>query len=248
MTKRKKKCSKHFKDLIRPNLAEKLTTITILTPKKSLLQSNYSYCNYMNDIQKTWYKEVESEIFIKLLEGIYLLAAFIFSQFKIYNHHYLFLYNYLQIIFIMLMVYIVYVNPLQNARFNQLRLHKDVYNNRIWFIDNMLFLIVLIITMQKRPAAIKLWSPWRQNLKPSKVCKTLTSSFILEDKYKFFFLINKNQSESNLFSLNLLNYLSNSNGYRQKMFNRGFVSIFSVLVFSKTLYYDIASSGTCFFL
>lgn len=98
VTQGKKKCFKHFKSLVHLNPAEKLTTITIFVLEKSPSWSNCSHCTNVNNIFETWCEEVDSKVEINLLERMYFLTAFTFSQFKIYDFHYLFVFKIFQLI------------------------------------------------------------------------------------------------------------------------------------------------------
>lgn len=89
-----KKRSKCSKDPVRIR-TEKSTPITIPTPKKQTPWTNCAHCTNVNDIPEAWRKEFECEVPINILEGMFLLAAFTFLKFKIYDCHYLLFCKYL---------------------------------------------------------------------------------------------------------------------------------------------------------
>ncbi len=63
--------------------------ITISLPKTTPPWSACLHCTNGHNISEAWHEEVESEEPIDLKQGIYLLAAFMYSQFKVCNQHYL---------------------------------------------------------------------------------------------------------------------------------------------------------------
>lgn len=79
----KKSKNKRLKGSTKSNLAERSTTITIPSLKKKLRWLAYRHCTNVDDIPETWYEEVECEEPINLQQGMYLLAAFTHSQFKV---------------------------------------------------------------------------------------------------------------------------------------------------------------------
>ncbi len=149
VTKGKKKRSKRSKGSIKTNPAERSTTVTIPSPKKNPPWANCRHCTNFNDIPETWREEVECEEPIDLLQGMYLLAAFTFSRFKICDRHYLLLCKRLQLVGTKPAVLAVRVKQLWNARADHLSLLEVVRNNRKWFKGDLLFSIASTQTTEK---------------------------------------------------------------------------------------------------
>ncbi len=72
---------------------------------------------------------------------MYLLVAFIYSQFKICNRHYILLCKRLQLIRSKPAILVLRVKQLWDARIDHLCLLEVVRNNREWFKEDLLFSI-----------------------------------------------------------------------------------------------------------
>ncbi len=82
---------KRLKRSTKSTPVESSAKITIPPPKTNPPWSACLHCTNVHDIPVTWREEVESEEPIDLQQGMYLLAAFMYSQFKVCDRHYLLL-------------------------------------------------------------------------------------------------------------------------------------------------------------
>lgn len=87
---------------------------------------------------------------INLQQGMYLLAVFTYSQFKICNRHFLILYKRLQLVRTKLAILAICVRQFWNARANHLSLLEVVQNNQKQFKKDLLFLIDLAETTKAK--------------------------------------------------------------------------------------------------
>lgn len=84
----------------------------ILLPKTNPPYSTYLHYTNINDILETWREKVKFEELIDLQQGIYLLAALMYSQFKVCDWHYLFFYKRLQLIGLKPTILALYIKQL----------------------------------------------------------------------------------------------------------------------------------------
>lgn len=129
------------------------------------------------------------EASINLLKGIYFLTTFTYSWFKLFNRHYLFLYKCLQLFGMKQVIFAIYVKQLQNTRSDHQNLFKVICNNSKQFVDDLLFLMILITIIKKKAGYHKIL------VSPKMEPERGISSGLLGCKKLVFFSILGNQSK-----------------------------------------------------
>ncbi len=183
------KQTKRLKRSIKRTPVKSLAKITISPPKTNPPWSAYLHYTNIHDIPKTWREEVESEELIDLQQGMYLLAAFMYSQFKICNQPYLLFCKHLQLIGSKPAILALRVKQLWNIRVDHFCLLEVVRNNREWFKEDLLFLIDSVKTETPEKAScfgalVRQTEEERTASSGALYCGSTSSLSALEDQYQ----------------------------------------------------------------